>query len=352
MSLEPPDYIDNIVPFDGCSDEMPPHPFRTISLKEFAVLSESGWHIKRILPAAELIVAYGRPGSGKTFAVLDMVMAIARGIEWNGQKVKQGRVVYICAEGGNGFKNRLLAYKQHNNLDYDFLTSFEVIENSPNFLNEYDNIAVANQIGKASLIVVDTLARTMAGGDENNSKDMSNVIQKCQALYRATGATIVLIHHSGKDQDRGSRGWSGLLGAVDAEFMIEKLPSGHRITNTKQKDGDIYEPIGFTLTQIKIGTDSDGEPITSCAFNICTAPKTFDKDKKLGATEQLVFDVFKEFNAVLVSVEDLIDRVVKNIPYDSIGNKRDRRREMVKQALIGLQSRKILSILNNSVLKT
>ncbi|MFK5284070.1 AAA family ATPase, partial [Lacticaseibacillus paracasei] len=55
---------------------------------------------------------YGESGSGKSFMALQLAGAIARGVEWRGRRVKQGRVVYIAAEGAGGFRNRCVAYAQ------------------------------------------------------------------------------------------------------------------------------------------------------------------------------------------------------------------------------------------------
>ena len=52
------------------------------------------------------------------------------------------------------------------------------------------------------LIVLDTLARGFGGSDENAAHDMGAFIQGCDILKVKTDATILLVHHSGKDQDK------------------------------------------------------------------------------------------------------------------------------------------------------
>ena len=75
---------------------------------------------------------------------------------------------------------------------------------------------VEGRTGKAvQLVIIDTLARSMGAGDENSSQDMGAFIAACDQIRRATGATVLIVHHSGKSSNAGARGSSALLGAVD-----------------------------------------------------------------------------------------------------------------------------------------
>jgi hypothetical protein len=49
--------------------------------------------VKRIVQVGTLIVVFGESNSGKTFFVLDLVLAIAGGQFWRGRKVTRGLVV-------------------------------------------------------------------------------------------------------------------------------------------------------------------------------------------------------------------------------------------------------------------
>ena len=115
MSLPP----DNIIPFDGCSDGIAPPKkrFQTIEALKYSDCAFPKWIIKHIFPRAELGVIYGESGCGKSFLALDMAMAITRGIDWQGYKTSKGRIVYVCAEGSQGFRNRLMAYSMHHSFN-------------------------------------------------------------------------------------------------------------------------------------------------------------------------------------------------------------------------------------------
>ncbi|MEH8791954.1 AAA family ATPase [Klebsiella quasipneumoniae subsp. similipneumoniae] len=41
--------------------------------------------------------------------------------------------------------------------------------------------------------------------DENNSQDMGRLIVGCDAIKNETSASVLLVHHSGKDETKGAR---------------------------------------------------------------------------------------------------------------------------------------------------
>ena len=115
------------------------------------------------------------------------------------------------------------------------------------------------------LIVIDTLSRALAGGDENSPKDMGSFILNVGKLMNATDGAVLAIHHCGKDEARGMRGHSSLLGAVDTELEIVRRFAEDKsasITITKQKDGEDgltfevplrSEPAGSTTETVESG---------------------------------------------------------------------------------------------------
>ena len=70
------------------------------------------------------------------------------------------------------------------------------------------------------LIVVDTLARSFGGGNENAPQDMGEFINSCDELMHEFGATVLIVHHVGKDAQSGARGHSSFFGALDTSMTI------------------------------------------------------------------------------------------------------------------------------------
>ncbi len=155
-------------------DNSPPSKVRFIIINadEFSELPEPQWIIDEVLPDGDIVMITGATGAAKTFLALDMTVSIALGNPWRGHDVRQGRVVYIAAEGANGVRKRLKAYKKH--YCVSFGDNFGVIADTPNLMQE-DDIALAEDIksqGGAKVIVLDTLAQVTPGASENSSEDM------------------------------------------------------------------------------------------------------------------------------------------------------------------------------------
>jgi len=226
------------------------------------------WIIKGVLPRAEVGMVYGESTAGKSFIMIDMLACIVRGEPWRGMRTKPGRVVMVVAEGASGARGRLKAYAQHHQIDLSVLP-FGIIPDTPNLRTKDDVKVLAariNEWGGADVIVVDTLLASVAGANENSSDDMGEVLANCRRLNRETnGAMVILVHHAGKDASRGARGWSGLKGNMDVQLEVTRdKVVGRAIRLEKSKDGAEGKAMGFKLQVVTIGTDEDGDPITSC----------------------------------------------------------------------------------------
>jgi hypothetical protein len=119
--------------------------FTVHSAVDFGAGPPMDWIVRGLLPRAELAFIFGEPGSGKSFAALDLCAAVTRGIEWRGKRVAPGRVVYVCAEGAGGFKSRLKAYAKQHDITLDKL-ALGVISDAPNLLEPKEAAAVAKAI--------------------------------------------------------------------------------------------------------------------------------------------------------------------------------------------------------------
>lgn len=215
---------------------------------------------------------YGDSNSGKTFLMLDIAYHIATGRPWQGRAVAKGLVVYIAAEGGTGIRKRIAALKRHYGGEK---VPFVLVPCPVNMLNGKADMpqllalireAEGRHGEKATLVVIDTLSRALAGGDENASTDMGGFIRNVDMLRAQTRAHVAIIHHTGKDQAKGARGWSGLRAAIDTEIEIAK----GTVTVTKQRDLETTQPMKFTLDQMALGKDGRGRPVTSCVVRVLT----------------------------------------------------------------------------------
>lgn len=320
-----------------------PMRFQVLSADEFSNRPPPTWIIKHVLPQAELVVLYGASGAGKSFMALDMAGAIARGLPWRGKKVKQGRVVYIAAEGAGGFRNRMQAYAAQHQVNLADL-DIGVIHAAPNLILKEDALDVAKAIkasGGADVVIVDTFAQTTPGANENAGEDMGKALAHCKGIHRATGAVVVLVHHAGKDPTKGARGWSGLRAAADAELEVVRGATGRALRLTKSKDGEDELEWGFDLEVVQIGVDEDLEPITSCVVIEAAMPVIgAGAVRKLGVVEKVVNDVIQEFAVAQtegIEVGPVLAEAVKRMDPPTDG-KRDTRKMRARKALESLCS--------------
>lgn len=272
--------------------------FAVCSAGEFAAGKPQDWIIKSVLPRAQLGMVYGESTAGKSFIVIDMLAAIARGEPWRGMRTKQLRVVLIVAEGAGGARSRVRAYEQHHGVSLSEFP-FGIIQDRPNLFGKTDHKRLAAQIkqwGGADLVVVDTLAQSSAGANENSGEDMGQVLEHCHALGVDTGAMVLLVHHAGKDAARGARGWSGLKAAMDVEIEVSRSAvTGRAVRLSKAKDGDEGKAMGFKLEVVTIGVDEDGDPITSCVVDHGVADAvTIDPKDALKDEHRAVLKVLSE----------------------------------------------------------
>lgn len=339
LSMASADEFDSIGTADfptGAAAPLKPPRFTPVSVGEFAGRPPPTWVIKGVLPKAELVVLYGESGSGKSFMALQLAGAISRGVPWRGHRVKQGRVVYIAAEGTGGFRNRCVAYAQAEGIDLADLP-LDIIADAPNLLLKEDAKDVAKAIGKADVVFVDTWAQVTPGGNENAGEDMGKALSHCKGIRRATGAVVVLVHHSGKDASKGARGWSGLRAAADAELEVVRSPGGRMMRTAKQKDGADDLQWGFALETVQLGVDEDLDPITSCIVVDAEVP-TARVLKAMGPKEAIVNEVIQEFAKAQtkgIEVTAVIVEAVKRMDPPQEG-KRDTRKQHARRALESL----------------
>lgn len=282
--------------FDVVAIEGPAKAPETNTLKHFADLAAMGlqgageYLIKGLLYLDTLCVMYGRSGEYKTFVALDWAFHIAAGLPWSGRKVKQGLVVYVATEGGGGFPKRIAALAAHYGLkECPFVVDIRSIDLASRDNDAKDLLTKIRQAEEhygcpVRLIVIDTLARAMAGGDENSARDMGSLVKVAEQVQRATKAAFMFIHHQGKDQSKGARGSSALVRAIDTEIEI----SDGEIRVKKQRDTDELPPIKFKFKRILLGKDEEGDNVTSGVIELVSASE-FAKDE-LKPTETLFVD--------------------------------------------------------------
>jgi hypothetical protein len=344
---QPPLHAEEVDTISRSILRYPPHPqaappasigaFTPIPDHAFVNRPPLEWHIKGVLPKAGLAIVYGQSGSGKSFLVLDMAAAIATGSLWHGRKTNRARAVFVLAEGAGGFQNRLKAHAA----DHGRLPGISIIDRAPHLLDSAQCQQLSDEIlqaGGTDIIVVDTLMASCPGADENAAKDMGRVIDYCKQIGTTCKATVILVHHSGKDESRGARGWSGLRAAVDAEIEVTRVGVYHTARVSKLKDGEDGAEFTFKLRPIVVGMDPDGEPVRSCIVEPVTdaVQAVRRKEPREGTLPHKLLNVIRTSEPETdgwIPMRPFIDIVTKQLP---TSGSRDTRPQKIARALESL----------------
>ena len=241
--------------------------FTLYSVKDLEDLPDPAWLLEGLLPEAGLAELYGKPGAGKSFLSLDWGLSVAAGVPWLGRSLSQADVVYVSAEGGRGLKKRIAAWRtEHTEAD---LSRFRAILAPVNMLDPMDGKALIQVIKdeqcEPSLVVIDTLARCFGAGDENTTQDMNKIVSGIASIKAAfLQATVLVVHHTGKDPTRGDRGSTVLRAAADTMMELAGNSSNALTLKCgKQKDWEPFDKINLRLRGVAL---DGGE--TSCVIAI------------------------------------------------------------------------------------
>lgn len=186
-------------------------------------------------------VLYGPSGAGKSFLALQWSHCIATGTDWLEHNVERGPVVYVAAEGMAGLSKRLRSLMAVHGLDRPPEALYFINDAVPLL----DQAVVAEAADLCSdiapaLLVIDTYARALIGGDENSARDSGLAIRALDELRFEFGMAVLVLHHTGKT-GADERGSGALRGAADAMFRLTKAKGaeGLILKCDKQKN---YEP--------------------------------------------------------------------------------------------------------------
>jgi hypothetical protein len=247
--------------------------FEIYTLEHLRRMPPVEWLIDGMLTKHGFSVLYGEPGAGKSFLALDWALSIAHGRAWQGRhNVTAGSVLYIAGEGVGGLGKRIKGWEFHHELP-GVDCPFYVLPTAVRFREHGDIEKLMRTIDslgqRFSLIVIDTVARALLGGDENSATDMGMFVDACDAIKRHAGCAVLAVHHSGKDAARGMRGSTSLLGGVDASLRAMQDDGLMTIQVEKQKDAEPAGDIGLRMVSVGLigdqtvvlhETDEQGTP--------------------------------------------------------------------------------------------
>jgi hypothetical protein len=236
-----------------------------LTVEEVLKLPAPEWLVEDLLPKDALGVLFGAPGSYKSFLALDWALCVAAGLSWGHHEVRKGPAIYISGEGRSGFSIRLEAWLS--NAGLETVEGFHLFPNALPLLDQERMVAAfvkLVQVIRPSIVVIDTLARSMAGGDENSTRDMGTLMDSVDRIRAASEAHVLMVHHTTKGTASMYRGNSALEGAADTMVNVDVEEASREVTLScfKQKEDSPFQDLHLHPKEVTVR----GGTTTSCVL--------------------------------------------------------------------------------------
>jgi len=225
----------------------------------------------------------------KSFCVLKIAHSICTGHDFFNHAVyRTGKVLYICGEGMGALGRRIKAI---NIVEGDIGDNL-IIKRKPLAI---DNIAdmdwLRQQINALEpvLVVFDTFSSLATSTGENTNEEVARALRMVMDSCSEHGASSIIVHHYGKDTEKGSRGASAFSANVDFELSMKRDPNAPlsaTLSCKKSKDGEYFDDILIKAHVVDLGlTKQNGMKATSLVLK--------SADYLLGTRQQKAFDIIK-----------------------------------------------------------
>jgi len=286
-------------------------PFRWATHIDGDPTAEQVEIVEDLLTAGAMSCIYGDSNTGKSYLASHLCFCLVENRKFLGKRVRAGSAIYIAGEGASSIRQRVRAYKSHHGA---LLENFGLVETAINLLDADADLpalialiaSAAQEIGSAvQLVVIDTVARAMGDGDENSTADMGRLVAAGDRIREQTGAHVLFVHHSGKNQLLGARGSSALRAALDTEFATSKDEAAklHTLEITKQRD---LASVGLRLSgrfvPVELGLNQWGNPITACIVEDAETPPKRAREIRLPKGSETAMETLRELAADSIQV--------------------------------------------------
>lgn len=241
-------------------------PILTARAIATAELPEPNWLSKQLVMAPgapSLITGYG--GSGKTTFVQHLAICVAQGDLFLGAyPVRRGPVVHIDHEQGPELTQKRyqrLGLREEADLRLICLPAWSMAN-----VKQQAEFARLCATAKDGLVIIDSFLASCAAylEDGENSSAARAPLDFLTKVSTATGATILVIHHSRKDRSdhmTSARGNSAITDAVSLHITYEKQAHGPGERPTLRIGKTRHEPpAGALLVEVEISIAPRGLP--------------------------------------------------------------------------------------------
>ncbi|MCF8183021.1 MAG: helicase RepA family protein [Limnohabitans sp.] len=325
---------------------------RSYTIDELENLPKLNWLIKDILIDGGIATIYGESGSTKSFLAIDLAMHLATGSEWFGLEVNRGiPIIYTALEGFRGVVKRIKGWCKKNEISPSniFIDHDSLLLGEQGSVESFINYYKANNFLRG-MIIIDTFNMACPNIEENSAKEMSGVITKAKLIAEKLNSTVLIIHHSGKDESRGMRGSSSLKASMDTIIYVKQDSNGNcEWSLEKSKDSECGIRYGYRLETIEV--EMNGEVETTCTIEKLGEILEIRKKVNLTVNQKRIMSLLKDRLLPLTSGHESMDIVIEQCCNLWTEHQKDKRTydmrniisSLVNKGLVGAGSRGNLS---------
>lgn len=157
--------------------------------------------IHGVLREGHKMLFAGPSKAGKSFGLMQLAIAIAEGISWNGFQCERGRVLYVNLEiDPNSAKKRIVDIYRAAGIGHKSVGNID-IWNLRGKTTPMDQLT-PKLIRRArddhySAIIIDPIYKVLTG-DENNAYDMAKFVNQFDKIATELGCALIYAHHFSK----------------------------------------------------------------------------------------------------------------------------------------------------------
>lgn len=301
--------------------------FEATSALMDADIPTTAWLIEGLLTQGAIAAISGEAKTTKTWAGIDMLIAIATGTKvfgefWTGHP--RPVAAFLTEDGRRSLRNRLKSFCAARGIDHGEATSrmhhrcMKKLD-----LRRIEDAALLLASLRAlpempSVLLLDPLRNLIGNANEDKANEMAPVLETLRAVRNLTGCTILFVHHSTKSNEtskgrRGGqkmRGSGAIHGAIDCGLYLDNLKGDatHRWLNTATVD--VKDAEGAGCFGLELNVRDENKAAIHAEFTFWRDPKSMYADDAEAApttkstTDRALVELRREHEAALTTERD------------------------------------------------
>lgn len=239
---------------------------------ELEKLPPVDWLVDQFLVRESVACIYGESGTLKTFLTMTLGYSVALGKSFCGHDCQKGNVVHLWSEDPYAARERSKALMNEWNLAGDQIPLNYRVWGNSFILNlpqdwkvlkdQLSSIVSNNKWNKLDLFIIDTFSTNFMGKEKEND-DVRDFIKLCREFATQNSCTVLFVHHTGKDTEKGARGAYTFKANVDTLIQVKLADPYIHVYCDKQRRGE-FKPFTLLKKYVNIGESKPCPALVYC----------------------------------------------------------------------------------------